>query len=161
MIEMLRKYPQVQGAIYYSSKIFNSNPNGWNDSLQNNYHKFPAIIPPMAWIEDTPPAQPVFKTNFDKEKSVITTHFFVPADEDIRNIAIYRLEKDRFDLGAKNVFKLIPYSTDARFVLKLDGTEKEKGYQYFVTVVNKNNVESEAQMLFSFVETHLEEQVIN
>ena len=161
MIEMLRKYPQVQGAVYYSSKIFNINPNGWNDSLQNNYHKYPAIIPPMAWIEDTPPPQPVFKTDFNKEKSIITTHFFVPFDENIRNIAIYRLEKDRFDLGAKNVFKLIPYSSDARFVLKLDGTEKEKGYQYFVTVVNKNNVESEAQMLFSFVETPLEEQAIN
>jgi len=161
MINMLRKYPQVQGAIYYSSKIFSSNPNGWNDSLRNNYYKHPAIIPPMAWIEDSIPAQPVFKTDFDEEKSIITTQFFIPADEDIRNIAIYRLEKDRYDLGAKNVFQLIPYSTDARFVLKLDGTEKEKGYQYFVTVVNKNNVESEAKMLFSFVETTLEEQVIN
>ena len=155
MIEMLRKYPQVQGAIYYSSKIFKNNPNGWNDSLQDNYYKHPAIVPPMSWIGDAPPPQPVVKTTFDKKTSTLTTSFFVPVDENIRSIAIYRLEKDKFDLGAKNVHQLIPYSTDARFVLKVDGTQKEKGYQYFVTAVNKNNVESEAQMLFSFVTPEL------
>lgn len=153
MIDMLRKYPQVQGAIYYSSKIFKSNPNGWNDSLRNNYHKHSAIVPPMAWIDDTPPPPPVFKTSFDQKDSILTTSFFVPVDEDIRNIAIYRLEKDRYDLGANNVHQLIPYSTDVRFVLKMDDIQKEKGYQYFVTAVNKNNVESEAQMLYSFVTT--------
>lgn len=49
-IRLLRKYPNVQGSIYFSSKIFYANPNGWNDSLQNNYYKIPALIPPMEWI---------------------------------------------------------------------------------------------------------------
>src|SRR5665811_1718698 len=35
-IKKLRDYPQqVQGSIYFSSKTFEKNPNGWNDSLQN------------------------------------------------------------------------------------------------------------------------------
>lgn len=49
-IESLRSYPTIQGAIYFSSKSFNKNPNGWNDSLQNNYYKDPALIPPMEWV---------------------------------------------------------------------------------------------------------------
>ena len=49
-IRMLRQYPEVQGSIYFSSKSFNHNPNGWNDSLQNNYYKLPAMIPEMDWL---------------------------------------------------------------------------------------------------------------
>lgn len=49
-IKLLRQYPNVQGSIYFSSKSFNNNPNGWNDSLQNNYYKQPAKIPVMEWL---------------------------------------------------------------------------------------------------------------
>jgi uncharacterized lipoprotein YddW (UPF0748 family) len=53
-IKLLRQYPNVQGSIYFSSKSFNRNPNGWNDSLQNNYYKTPALIPPMEWLPGKP-----------------------------------------------------------------------------------------------------------
>ena len=49
-IELLRSYPEIQGAIYYSSKSFINNPNGWCDTLQNNYYKIPAKVPPMPWL---------------------------------------------------------------------------------------------------------------
>ncbi|HET6996424.1 MAG TPA: family 10 glycosylhydrolase [Chitinophagaceae bacterium] len=51
-IKLLRSYPNVQGSIYFSSTTFNSNPNGWNDSLQNNYYRTPAVIPPMEWLPE-------------------------------------------------------------------------------------------------------------
>jgi uncharacterized lipoprotein YddW (UPF0748 family) len=54
-IKLLRKYPEIQGSIYFSSKSFNRNPNGWNDSLQNNYYKYPASIPVMGWLP--PPSE--------------------------------------------------------------------------------------------------------
>ena len=54
-IKLMRSYPNVQGGIYYSSKSFNNNPNGWSDSLRNNYYKTPALIPPMEWL----PAKPL------------------------------------------------------------------------------------------------------
>jgi uncharacterized lipoprotein YddW (UPF0748 family) len=53
-IKLLRKYPTVQGSIYFSSTSFDRNPNGWNDSLQNHYYKQPALVPPMDWL----PARP-------------------------------------------------------------------------------------------------------
>jgi uncharacterized lipoprotein YddW (UPF0748 family) len=53
-IKLLRQYPNVQGSIYFSSKSFNKNPNGWNDSLQNNYYKSPALIPTMEWLPKKP-----------------------------------------------------------------------------------------------------------
>jgi hypothetical protein len=60
-IKALRKYADVQGSVYFSSKTFNSNPNGWNDSLRNNYYKHPAIIPPMKWIDSIPPLKPLME----------------------------------------------------------------------------------------------------
>jgi uncharacterized lipoprotein YddW (UPF0748 family) len=53
-IELLRKYPTIQGSIYFSSKTFYRNPNGWNDSLQNNYYRRPAQIPVMEWLPKKP-----------------------------------------------------------------------------------------------------------
>ena len=51
-INMMRSYPEIQGAIYFSSKSFVNNPNGWCDSLQNNYYKIPAMVPPMPWLSE-------------------------------------------------------------------------------------------------------------
>jgi uncharacterized lipoprotein YddW (UPF0748 family) len=49
-LKLLRQYSTVQGSIYFSSKSFDRNPNGWNDSLRNNYYKTPALIPEMDWL---------------------------------------------------------------------------------------------------------------
>ena len=53
-IKLLRQYPNVQGSIYFSSKSFNNNPNGWNDSLRNNYYKLPANLPEIEWLPKKP-----------------------------------------------------------------------------------------------------------
>ncbi|HMC98972.1 MAG TPA: family 10 glycosylhydrolase [Ferruginibacter sp.] len=46
-IELLRATPNIQGMVFFSSKSFDNNPNGWNDSLRLNYFKdpVPARIP--------------------------------------------------------------------------------------------------------------------
>jgi uncharacterized lipoprotein YddW (UPF0748 family) len=53
-IKLLRQYPNVQGGIYFSSKSFNNNPNGWSDSLRNNYYKLQAATPQMDWLPRNP-----------------------------------------------------------------------------------------------------------
>ena len=44
-IEKLRATPNIQGMIFYSSKIFEKNPYGWSDSLRLNYFSVPAPTP--------------------------------------------------------------------------------------------------------------------
>ncbi len=44
-IEALRNTPNIQGMIFFSSKSFDKNPNGWNDSLRLNYFSTPAKTP--------------------------------------------------------------------------------------------------------------------
>jgi hypothetical protein len=54
--------------VFYNSSTFAKNPNGWNDSLQNNYFKYPALVPPMPWLDDIAPDAPSIQkkgaTNF-------------------------------------------------------------------------------------------------
>ncbi len=44
-IEALRNTPNVQGMIFFSSKSFDKNPNGWSDSLRLNYFAEPVKTP--------------------------------------------------------------------------------------------------------------------
>jgi uncharacterized lipoprotein YddW (UPF0748 family) len=46
-LEALRKTPNIQGAIFFSSKNFYTNPNGWSDSLRLKYYAEPAEVPPI------------------------------------------------------------------------------------------------------------------
>jgi hypothetical protein len=69
-IKLLRTYPTIQGSIYFSSTTFESNPNGWSDSLRNNYYRLPAMVPPMDWLPKKPlnivgqiPVPPAAKRN--------------------------------------------------------------------------------------------------
>jgi uncharacterized lipoprotein YddW (UPF0748 family) len=53
-IDLLRQYSQIQGSVYFSSRSFDRNPNGWNDSLQNNYYRERVGVPPMEWLPKKP-----------------------------------------------------------------------------------------------------------
>lgn len=44
-IQKIRATPNIQGMAFFSSKSFNNNTNGWNDSLRLNYFKTPAPLP--------------------------------------------------------------------------------------------------------------------
>lgn len=51
-------FPQIDGAVFYSAKAFVKNKLGLNDSLKNNFYKYPAICPINRNIPGEPSAQP-------------------------------------------------------------------------------------------------------
>ncbi|HXR83115.1 MAG TPA: family 10 glycosylhydrolase [Hanamia sp.] len=89
-IQFLRKYPEIEGSVFFSSSTFKSNPNGWSDTLRNNYYKYPAIPPPMFWIDSLKPEAPVL--SFDSSKSTFfTTSIDLYFRENKKNDLINRL----------------------------------------------------------------------
>ena len=44
-LNMNLRYPQIDGAVYFSAKPFLKNKQGLNDTLQSNYYKYPALCP--------------------------------------------------------------------------------------------------------------------
>ena len=46
-IQKIRNTPNINGMVFFSSKSFDKNPNGWSDSLRLNYFAVPAPLPAM------------------------------------------------------------------------------------------------------------------
>lgn len=53
-----KRYPQIDGAVFFSAKTFIKNRQGLNDSLQHNFYKYPAICPINRNIQGEESAQP-------------------------------------------------------------------------------------------------------
>jgi uncharacterized lipoprotein YddW (UPF0748 family) len=51
-MDAIRNTPNIQGEIFFSSKNFIKNPNGWSDSLRTNYYSEPAVVPIMEWLKN-------------------------------------------------------------------------------------------------------------
>ena len=143
-IQALRAYPTVQGAVYFSSKSFERNPYGINDSLQNNYYKYPALIPPMSWIDSVRPHEPLFHTEYNRKESSGTAWLAKGGQEDsLRGFAVYRSDSAALTVDSMPVFEFIPYDQVAGFTVRNSVEEKGKvHYYYYVTAVSWNNVES-------------------
>lgn len=112
-INFLRKYPQIQGSVFFSSSTFSSNPNGWNDSLRNNYYKYPALPPPMPWIDSIKPEQPNLVLDSSKP-TYVTTSLDLYLDEKQKNdlinrYIIYQFKdlNDMDDNDPKNIKEII------------------------------------------------------
>jgi len=145
-IKLLRRYPNVQGSIYFSSKSFNRNPNGWNDSLKDNYYKYPALLPPMRWIDNEKPWAPIVERVITNDSMITLT-----ARPDPRNLVPIKYYV---------VYKYAPNSNTepfgnqpqyiSRFMMNPDGftlndtlSSEHFSYRYVVTAVSKNNNESD------------------
>ena len=143
-IKVLRAYPDIQGAVYFSSKSFENNPNGWCDSLQNNYYNYPALIPPMPWIDSVKPHAPKFHVeNNTKESSV--TAFLEKGDpgDMLRGFAIYESDSATMDVGNAAAYRLIAYDPVAEFVVRAPAEKKGAPHFYFATAISRTNVESD------------------
>lgn len=143
-IQAQRSSPGVQGAVYFSSKSFERDPYGFNDSLRNNYYKYPALIPPMPWIDSTRPHEPSFRTETNKKEGSGTAWLTKGAQGDsLRGYAVYRLDTaDVARIDSIPVYEFIPYDPVAGFTVRGPAEEKGRTHYYYVTAISRTNMES-------------------
>jgi uncharacterized lipoprotein YddW (UPF0748 family) len=142
-IKKLREYKEVQGSVYFSSKTFNKNPNGWNDSLQNNYYQYPALIPPMNWIDSISPEKPEVINLSNKQYFRITYKGIEP----IKSFAIYKVCSGKtLHFSNAQLIKLI--TSNSVIEINTATFELNKADKLFVSSVDRNNNVSEWVALF-------------
>ena len=144
-IQALRDAPNVQGAIYFSSKSFIKNPNGWNDSLQNNYYHHPALIPPMEWIDSSKPAKPSVKI-VGNNNDLQSIDIELTANDSISTVkafVLYIFQYDSLGNQVPSIYKIVPANLQARVTLPIVMSDKKIA----VSCVSKNNNESELEFL--------------
>ena len=143
-VQALRTYPTVQGAVYFSSKSFDDNPYGWCDSLRNNYYNYPALIPPMPWIDSVRPEAPMTHMEYDPKGLSATAWLSKGSQSDsLRGFAIYQSDSASIDIDSSRIFDFIPYDPVAGFTAHPGPSEqKGNGVHYFATAISRTNVES-------------------
>ncbi len=153
-IQDARSYPTLQGQVYFSSKSFQKNPNGWNDSLQHHYYKTPALIPPMPWIDSVAPLPPIINNISLKgklsEQQLRINATYIDKEKRLRQFALYVFPSlENTDITDKAPIKLIPATSDSLdYILSLS-LLPQSGKEFYLglTVVDINNVESEPGIL--------------
>lgn len=142
-IAAIRQAPNVHGAIYFSGKSFQKNPLGWNDSLQSNYYRYPALVPPMPWIADEQPVSPrVLEITSASNRKLSCRLVRQGVDGvPVRQLAIYLGQSPEAGLQGAQLVDTRPYrdTLDVTVDLPLSGNE---AIVYF-TYVGSGNVESD------------------
>lgn len=144
-IQALRDAENVQGAIYFSSKSFVKNPNGWSDSLQNNYYRTPALIPPMSWIDSSKPEKPQVKVVGNNSfKNALQLDLSIPdSSSSVKAFVLYTYPQDSSSESAK-IYKIIPAGKDVSVTLPYFEMVNKK---IAVSALSRNNNESELTIL--------------
>ena len=136
-IRALRKNPDVHGSIYFSSTTFNNNPNGWNDSLRNNYYRYPALVPPMKWIDSIAPLKPLVDKLGAKKYRILYR-----GSEPIKAFAVYTL--NRFaDAEIENATLVKILVEDKLLELNTASIDAGDNDRIFIASVDRNNNVSE------------------
>jgi uncharacterized lipoprotein YddW (UPF0748 family) len=132
-ITALRNYKTTQGSVYFNSKVFEKNPLGWNDSLKNNYYYYPALVPPMPWIDDAIPDQPTV-TKLANENYELTN----AGSKKIKAFGVFILDQGLpVKLANAQLVQVIVSDKSAHLVLA--NVPDTKGKRICVASVDRNN----------------------
>ena len=127
-IKSLRGLKNTRGSAYFSSKTFNSNPNHWNDTLQNNYYRKPALLPTMSWL-----VQYEMTTPLVVKKSENTYQVELKQAKPLKYFAILSSFNTKYEVEA-----IIP--AESKFIsLKALGIDKQTNHQYWLVAVGLQN----------------------
>lgn len=143
-IRYLRHNPRVQGSVFFSSKSLIKNPLGFTDSLTNTYYRYPALPPPMLWLDSVAPNAPRELAAKATSKGVHLTWLApLPAKdhEPVYGYVIYRFNTaDTVDIDRPQHILHIQYNTTTNYE---DATaEPGKTYLYVVTAIDRLKNES-------------------
>jgi hypothetical protein len=140
-IKLLRETPNVQGSIYFSSKSFEKNFNGWNDSLRNNYYKEPALVPATPWLSKSKPTPPQAGiTAADGKQAIVEIQHDAKKNSNIKCYVVYKQSEST---PSKTIAALLPVQQTLRWTDTLK--ENDRTVRYWITAVNQTNEESAAR----------------
>lgn len=141
-LSAIRSTPNINGAVYFSSKSFYRNPMGWNDSLRNNYYRYPALVPPAADVVGSGPVSPLIEGGAVQTGDKVRFRVVAPSVPlgDIRQVAVYVRYSVSGSFSDAQLVAIKPFAGRVDFLI--DCPADAKFMQYHVTYVDFANRES-------------------
>ncbi len=129
-VRLNRETQGCQGSVYFRLRngVVN-NPKGFLDSLDNDLYRYPALIPPMAWKDETPPLAPQdFQYDMNSELSLVWSAPMAASDNDLAyKYVIYGSSELPVDVSTnENILAIldssvlnysIPFSTNLSYAI--------------------------------------------
>lgn len=158
-IQYNRDTEGILGSVFFRAKNISAySSKGIKDSLMNNYYKFDALQPTMAWMDSTKPNAPqnlVVNRDVNDEykfhlawnapnNAPVAKRSNTGHVDSLIKYAIYRVDASQDPNEMEEMekyYNLIEVTGETSYT---DITPpSENGYWYFVTAVSRNNVESD------------------
>lgn len=140
-IKLNRLENSVKGNVFFRAQTFRNNAQSIQDSLQNTLYKYPALIPPMKWIDSVPPGPPQnLKIKISEEGALLKwKESEIKGDNDgAYYYVVYRFAKNEvMNLSsAKNILSIVKQT------LFFDKGKNLEECTYVVTAVDRMSNES-------------------
>ena len=137
-----RRHPEILGDVFFNARTFYKNPLGISDTLRSTFYSSPALVPPMPWIDNTPPGAPEGLI-CNPEKQGVYLAWDQPEEDNPYWYIIYRGRgknaPDTNDPG--NILAKLRYPVT---FFNDKSAVKGKTYTYTVTALDRLNNESGA-----------------
>jgi len=140
-IEMLRKYPNISGCIFFSSKSFSRDLIGFQDSLTKRLFKYAALTPPgNVDLTNRPDSPTQLKVSGRK------VHWEAPLAKSTGSAPFHYLvylnnPEENFDI--KNPLKIVKYTEETTVEIQKNKAKKRRWFKLRVTTLDRNHLESE------------------
>lgn len=144
-IRYLRNNPRVQGSIFFSANSLMRNPHGFTDSLHSDFYKYPALPPPMLWLDSVPPNAPKNLQVIANMKSVSLkweTPDTAKDKEPVYGYVIYRF-KVTDTVNLNNPAHILHIQYNAATEYEDTTAERNQHYLYVVTALDRMKNESD------------------
>ena len=140
-IQVIRQIPSLGGSAFYSSVHFKRDLFGFDQTLRDKLYKFPALVPPMPWIDNKAPEPP---THFKKRGNKLKWKTVQPESETDKTAAyvVYlNLLGQKFD--AKNPENIFTITKHKSIVFKPNSRKLQRKYEIRISAVDRLHNESE------------------
>lgn len=142
-LAMSRENPAVSGNVFFSSQTFRKNPMQISEYLQQNFYRYPALVPSMPWIDSVPPQPPVNLRAEHPNRGILLRW---DAPPQLPSPAVYYVVY-RFrgrSAGALSPQHIITITRKPQVLMHRRWAFFRKDFTFVVTAVNRNHNESEA-----------------
>lgn len=148
-----RNNPRIEGNVFFSSNSLTNNFNGFADSLQDDFYRYPALPPPMLWLDSVPPNVPqnlVVTANGPGVGLSWTAPLPAKDNEPVYGYVIYRFNgTDKIDIENPAHILHIAYNNSTFYE---DNTVlKGKTYLYVITAIDRLKNESDRSPTIAIV----------
>jgi hypothetical protein len=138
-IDYLRK-ENVDGLAFFRAGQVFANYKGLYDVLADKYFKYPALLPPLTWLDNNAPPAPQDIT-VRRNGNVLHLSWDVTGDTEPLTYTVYAAEADMVSTSdAVNILSTGLRNNEAYFLI--DEPEKEQGFTFRVTASNRYHQES-------------------